>query len=92
MHSIWWQRIAQSEWGLLVLWLAVLAILVAVAAYVITKVRSQPIQNERSASELLSKFRESHCRGELSDAEFRTIRTTLAAQVQEELRDDDQTA
>ena len=86
-----WQRLLASDVGVLLFWLAVLAILVYAAACAIRKARGQSAQNERSAGQLLSKFRESHCRGELSDAEFRTIKTTLAAQIQNELRDDDQT-
>jgi uncharacterized membrane protein len=69
-----------------IIWLAVLAALIAVAAYLILKIRPKTVQNEPPASELLSKFRESHSRGELSDEEFRTIKTTLSAQLQEEVK------
>ena len=68
----------------LVISVAILAILIAIAAYVIGLIRDKPAQQEPPASEMLSKFRESHSRGELSDEEFRTIKTTLAAQLQEE--------
>jgi len=71
----------------LIVWVTVLAMLLAVAYYVIDKVRKAPSQSEPTASELISKFRDLHSRGELSDEEFRTIRTTLAAQMQEELKD-----
>lgn len=40
---------------------------------------------------LLSKFREMHGRGELSDEEFRTIKTKLASQFQQEVRDTEET-
>ncbi len=76
---------AGPEW--LVLWIAVLAILVTVAYYVVGKIRPKPVQKERKASQWLSKFRELHSQGELSDEEFRTIKTTLAAQLQDELKD-----
>ncbi len=72
-------------------WLAVLAGLVALGAYLIGKTRTEPVQKEPTSSELLSKFRELHSKGELSDAEFRTIKTTLAAQLQDELRDNGET-
>jgi hypothetical protein len=39
---------------------------------------------------MISKIRESHSRGELSDEEFRTIRATLDARFLEELKDDGQ--
>jgi len=75
----------------LVIWLAVLATLGAVAVYVTGKVRSEPAQKEPEASELISKFRDLHSEGELSDEEFRTIKTTLADQLQEELKDNGET-
>lgn len=82
-----WDRFWQSgpEW--LVLLIAALAILVAVAWYVIGKIRPKSIQKERWANECLSKFRESHSRGELSDEEFRTIKTNLEARLENELND-----
>jgi uncharacterized membrane protein len=80
---------AGADW--LVIWIAVMAAAVAVAIYVIGKVRGKAIQQEPGPSELMSKFRELHSQGELTDAEFRTIKTTLAAQLQEELRDNGET-
>ncbi|MBN1588043.1 MAG: hypothetical protein JW888_00845 [Pirellulales bacterium] len=71
--------------------LVVLGVLSTVAVVVITKIRPKPVQQEPLASELLSKYREMHSRGELSDAEFRTIKTTLAERFQRELRDDGET-
>jgi len=84
-------RLLEAGAEFLVLWTAILAALVAVAIYVIKKVRDKAVQKEPTASELLSKFRELHSRGELSDAEFRTIKTTLASQLHEELKDNGQT-
>jgi uncharacterized protein HemX len=75
----------------LVIWAALGAMAIAVAAYVIGKIRAEPAQNEPDASDLISKFRDLHSRGELSDAEFRTIKTTLAGRLQEELKDSDET-
>ncbi len=71
----------------LVIWIAVLAVLVAIAYYVIEKIRPKTVQKEHKASQWLSKFRELHSKGGLSDEEFRTIKTTLAAQLQDELND-----
>ena len=73
----------------LVIWLAVFSALVAVAAYIIMRLRTEAVQNEPVASELLSKFRELHGQGDLSEEEFRTIKTTLAEQLQEELKDNE---
>jgi uncharacterized membrane protein len=69
----------------LVIGLAILAVLVVVAWYVVGKIRPKTVQKERSASQWLSKCRDLHTQGELSDEEFRTIKTTLATQLQDEL-------
>jgi uncharacterized membrane protein len=74
-----------------VLWAALGGIAVAVAVYLIGKIRSESVQQEPGPSELMSKFRELHAKGELTDAEFRTIKTTLAARFQEELKDNGET-
>lgn len=75
----------------LVVGLAVLAAGVAAAVYVIGKIRPRSAQQELATSELLTNFRELHARGELSDAEFRTIKTSLAARLQAELKENDET-
>ena len=75
----------------LVLGVATLAILVAIGIYLAGKIRAKTVQKEPSASDLLTKFREMHSRGVLSDEEFRTIKTTLTERLQAELRDKDET-
>ncbi len=85
------ERLLEAGAEELVVWVAVLAVLAAVAIYVIGKVRAKAVQQEPTASKLMSKFRELHSRGELTDAEFRTIKTALAAQLQEELKDNGET-
>lgn len=85
-----------SKWfsgsgGELAIWLFALAALVGMAIYVIGKIHAEPVQNEPTASELMSKFRELHSKGQLDDAEFRTIKTTLAARLQQELKDNGET-
>ena len=85
------QRLLEAGAEQLVVWIAVLAASAAVAIYIIGKIRTKTVQHEPKASELVSKFRELHARGELSDAEFRTIKTTLAAQLREELKDNGET-
>ena len=75
----------------LVLGVAALAIFVAIGIYLAGKIRAKAVQKEPPASELLTKFREMHSRGVLSDEEFRTIKTTLTERLQTELRDKDET-
>ncbi len=72
----------------LVLGVALVAVLVAIAVYLVGRIRAKPAQQEPTASDLLSKCREQHARGELSDAEFRTIKATLVPRLQEELKRD----
>ena len=81
------ERLWKTELEWLFLWLAVLMTVVAIACYVTEKIRPKTVQKERKASQWLSKCRESHSQGELSDEEFRTIKTNLAAQLQDELSD-----
>lgn len=81
------ERLLEAGGDEFVAWVALLAMLMAVGFYVIQQVRSKAAQQELSASELISKFRDLHSRGGLSDAEFRTIKTALAAQLQKELKD-----
>lgn len=76
----------------LALGLVVLVLLILLGALVIRKTRAALLQKEPKASELMSKFQEWHEQGGLSDAEFRTIKTTLAERLQEELKDEDETA
>lgn len=71
----------------LVFWVAVLAVFVVLAIYAAGKIRAKAVQQEPGASELLTKFGELHSGGVLSDEEFRTIKTTLTTQLQEELND-----
>jgi hypothetical protein len=75
----------------LIVWGAIGALGIAVGAYIIGKIRAEPAQKEPDASEWMSKFRELHSKGVLSDSEFRTIKTKLAARLQEELKDNGET-
>jgi uncharacterized membrane protein len=83
-------RFWQSEPQWFVLWVAGLAVLLAIAYYVLGVIRPKPSQKEPQASRWLSKFRELHDEGGLSDEEFREIRTTLGAQLRDELSDNDE--
>jgi uncharacterized membrane protein len=80
-------------WGLqnsvadLGLSLAVLIILTVIAAYAIVKVRKRSREEDLTGIELLSKFRDVHAQGGLSDAEFRTIKTQLAGRLIDGLKD-----
>lgn len=84
----WTDFFWQNKLEYYIFWFAVLAALLAVAYYVITtKIRPEPEKKEPQASQWLSKYREMHSRGELTDEEFRTIKTKLAEKLQDELND-----
>jgi len=70
--------------------LTLLAMIIAVGVYVIGKVRASMRTSEPGASEWMTKFREMHLQGELSDEEFRTIKAMLAERLERELNDKDQ--
>ena len=80
-----------SHWLSLMAALAILGVLVAVGWYVIPKLRDDALQNDRREEDWLANFRELRERGELSEAEFRTIRTTLAGQYRTRLKDSEET-
>jgi len=48
--------------------------------------RGRTNQDPDAPGELLTKFRDLHSRGTLSDGEYRTIKTKLASQIQSDLR------
>ncbi|MEE2706966.1 MAG: hypothetical protein VX988_07930 [Planctomycetota bacterium] len=68
---------------------ATIAVLIAIGAHIASKWRGTKEDNKLSASELLTKYREMHSRGELNDEEFRNIKSRLANQLQNELSDSD---
>jgi uncharacterized membrane protein len=75
----------------LIFWMALLTALLVGGGYVVGKIRPKAIQQELRAAPMLAKFREMHSRGVLSDAEFRTIKTTLATQLKDEPKDHGET-
>ena len=74
------------------LWFAVIFALSALAVLALRRWRGSASRAQLKPSELLTKFRELHGRGTLSDDEYRTIKTKLARQLEAELRDNDQTS
>ena len=74
------------------LWFAAIFALLALAVLVLRKWRGGAADDQPGAVELLTKFRELHARGGLSDDEYRTIKTKLAAELQTKLNGNDQTS
>ena len=71
------------------LWLAVMMLLTAGVVYLIRRMRDTGDEATESSGELLTKFRDIHAQGDLSDEEFRSIKSRLAAKMQGELKHDD---
>ena len=74
------------------LWFAVIFALSALAVMGLRRWRGSALEAQPTASELLTKFRDLHGRGSLSDDEYRTIKTKLATQLEVKLSDSDKTS
>jgi len=70
---------------------AVVLLLVAVGLYVARILRGGDGHDQLTSSEMLTKFGEMHGQGNLSEEEFRTIKTKLTPHIKAELRDNDET-
>lgn len=69
---------------------AALAALTALGAFVVARFRGGKGDDQPTTSELLTKFRELHEQGELSDEEFRSIKAKLAERLEAELNSSSQ--
>ncbi len=58
---------------------------IAIGIQVLRKYRDREAQDGEEASEMMTKFRELHAEGGLSDEEFRTIKTKLAEEMKTQL-------
>ena len=72
-----------------VLAITVLAILTTIAYYVVRNYRDRIDQDIPGPDDHLDNFQEIHTKGDISDAEFRTIETVLEDQLQEQHSDAD---
>ncbi len=70
---------------------AAVLLLVALGVYVARILRGGDGHDQVTSTEMLTKFGEMHGQGNLSEEEFRTIKTKLAPQIKTELRDNDET-
>jgi uncharacterized membrane protein len=74
------------------LWFAAIFALLALAIALVRRFRGGAAEDRPTANELLTKFRDLHARGGLSDDEYRTIKTKLATQLQTELTHSEKTS
>jgi uncharacterized membrane protein len=73
-------------------WLAIIALLLAGVAYLMRRLREPAADEERGSGDLMTSFRDIHAQGQLSDEEYRTIKSRLATRMQGELKRDDDTS
>ena len=88
---------SENAHGLLVaaVWFALIFVVLAATVKLVQRYRQhgsflgrldgRDAQDQDDPGELLTKFRDLHSRGTLSDVEYRTIKTKLATQIQTEL-------
>ena len=73
-------------------WFAAIFALLALTFMLMRRYRDRAAKDRLGASEMLTKFREVHAKGGLSDDEYRTIKTKLAVQLEVELNSNEQTS
>ena len=66
--------------------LAVLFLIVLLGVYLLRRFRDRAGEDGNEPGQLLTKFGEMHSRGDLSETEYRTIKTVLATEAQNELK------
>jgi hypothetical protein len=79
--------IGSSAIAHIMLWMLVLGLVIALAVFALRRLRERIDKDEEQPGEMLSNFREMHLSGDLSDAEFRTIKTVLGAKLQNKTKD-----
>lgn len=79
-----WETLLERREARLILTVASLLALVAVGLYVMGKVRGLFRSTEAGSGDLLNNFRDLHSQGELSDEEYRNIKSKLAAKLRAE--------
>jgi uncharacterized membrane protein len=63
----------------------ILLIMLAVGYYLVRRFRDRTDDGGQTASDLLTNFREMRREGDISETEFRTIKTVLGRKLQQEL-------
>jgi len=69
------------------IWVSVLCGLIVVAWLVVQRFRGGAADEGRPESELLTKFQEMRQEGDISEAEYRTIKSVLGEQLQRNVKD-----
>jgi hypothetical protein len=82
------KQLSPETFTQLIIWSAALCGLISIAALFLGKLRGSAQRSEDSAGKLLSNLQDLRQEGDISDAEYRTIKAVLGAQLQQRVKDD----
>jgi uncharacterized membrane protein len=68
-----------------VLWVVALLVLMAISYYLLRRYRDRIDEDVLGPNEWLDNYREMHAEGDISEGEFRKVRTVLDEKIQQEL-------
>jgi uncharacterized membrane protein len=71
-------------------WVAIGVVLLAIGFFIIRRFPKSAGDDKLATSDMMDAFRDLHDRGQLSDDEYRSIKTKLAARLKEELAKPDE--
>ncbi|HEX5102331.1 MAG TPA: hypothetical protein VFV87_00870 [Pirellulaceae bacterium] len=77
-------HVSLETWIQLLIWVAVLIGLVIVALVVVQRFRGSAAGKGANSAELLTNFQEMRERGDISDADYRKIKSVLGDKIQDE--------
>ena len=79
-----------SDFARLVIGMTVVAMVSALGWYIVSKFRGGAGKEQPTNSEMLTNLQEMRLQGDVTEEEFRTIKSQLSARLKEELNDDKQ--
>ena len=80
-------QVSADTWMQLVLWGAVLLGLVVVATLIVQRLRQSSAHSGTTASDLLTDFQDMRQRGDLSDADYKKVKSVLGTRLQPRTKD-----
>jgi hypothetical protein len=80
-------QVSADTWMQLVLWGAVLLGLVVVATLIVQRLRQSSANSGTTASDLLTDFQDMRQRGDLSDADYKKVKSVLGTRLQPRTKD-----
>jgi hypothetical protein len=79
------QLILRDNLPQVMLWVAVGVVLLALGVFIIRRFPKSGEHDKLATSDMMDAFRDLHARGQLSDDEYRSIKTKLASRLKDEL-------